>query len=203
MGKENLPILTSKGRLAELMMIAAYYRNHGGVAGTLAASRSQVWILKGRYLARRVVRDCVYCRAKHHKLQTQQMGALPEERLNFGSRPFQSVCLDLLWPTMVKAMTDKRNTMKVWPILFVCQSTGAVHCEVMHDYGTQAFLLQWDKFTAIRGVPGVAISDCGSQLRSAKNTVTNPETEAPKNWDWEVVETAGARGGTNRRFVPS
>ena len=34
LGKENLPILTSKGRLAELIMIAAYYRNHGGIAGT-------------------------------------------------------------------------------------------------------------------------------------------------------------------------
>ena len=67
LGKENLPILTSKGRLAELLMIQAHNRNHEGVAGTLATSRSQVWILKGRYLARRVVRDCVYCRAKHHR----------------------------------------------------------------------------------------------------------------------------------------
>ena len=115
LGKKNLPILT-RGRLAELMMMTAHNRNHEGVAGTLAASRSQVWILKGRYLARRVVRDCVYCRVKHHKLQNQQMGALPEERLNFGSRPFQSICLDLLGPTLVKAMTNKRTTMKVWPI---------------------------------------------------------------------------------------
>ena len=89
LGKENLPILDSKGRLAELLMIQAHYRNHEGVAGTLAASRSQAWILKGRYLARKVVGECVYCRAKHHKLQTQQMGALSVERLNFGSRPFQ------------------------------------------------------------------------------------------------------------------
>ena len=33
LGKENLPILTSKGRLAELMMIEAHNRNHEGVAG--------------------------------------------------------------------------------------------------------------------------------------------------------------------------
>ena len=183
-------------------MIQAHYRNHEGVAGTLATSRAQVWILKGRYLARRIVKECVYCRAKHHKLQSQQMGALPVERLNFGSRPFQSVCLDLLGPTMVRAMTNKRTTMKVWPIIFVCQSTGAVHCEVMHDYGTKAFLLQWDKFTAIRGVPGVAVSDCGSQLRSAKNTVAYPEAQAPQNWDWESVESTGARSGTVWRFVP-
>ena len=92
--------------------------------------------------------------------------------------------------------------MKVWPIIFICQSTGAVHAEVLHDYGTTAFLLQWDKFTAIRGVPGVAVSDCGSQLRSAKNIVACPDAQAPKNWDWEGVETAGARSGTSWRFVP-
>ena len=90
----------------------------------------------------------MYCRAKKHELQTQQMGALPEERLNFGSRPFQFIYLDLLGPTLVKSMVNKRTSMKVWPLLFVCQSTGAVHCEVMHSYGTQAFLLQWERFTA-------------------------------------------------------
>merc|ERR1712082_565561 len=188
LGKENLPILHSKGRLAELLMIQAHYRNREGVAGTLAASRAQVWILKGRYLARKIVQACVYCRAKHSKLQTQQMGALPAERLSMGSRPFQSVCLDLLGPTLVRAMTNKRATMKVWPIIFVCQSTGAVHAEVMHDYGTQAFLLQWSRFTAIRGVPGVAVSDCGSQLKTVKNTVAYPEAQAPKNWDWDEVD---------------
>ena len=92
--------------------------------------------------------------------------------------------------------------MKVWPIIFVCQSTGAVHAEVMHDYGTKAFLLQWSKFVAIRGVPGVAVSDCGSQLKSAKNTVAFPDAQAPKNWNWGDVETAGARSGTSWRFVP-
>ena len=202
LGKENLPILHNKGRLAELLMIKAHYRNHEGVAGTLAASRAEVWILKVRYLARKVVKECVYCKAKHAKLQTQRMGALPVERLSVGSRPFQSVCLDLLGPTLVKAMTNKRATMKVWPIIFVCQSTGAVHAEVMHDYGTQAFLLQWSRFTAIRGVPGVAVSDCGSQLKSVKNTVAYPEAQDPKHWDWDEVEATGARGGTDWRFVP-
>ena len=202
LGKENLPILHSKGRLAELLMIQAHSRNHEGVAGTLAASRAHVWILKGRYLARKIVQACVYCRAKHSKLQTQQMGALPAERLSMGSRPFQSVCLDLLGPTLVRAMTNKRATMKVWPIIFVCQSTGAVHAEVMHDYGTQAFLLQWSRFTAVRGVPGVVVSDCGSQLKTVKNTVAYPEAQDPKNWNWGEVEAEGARVGTSWEFVP-
>ena len=130
------------------------------------------------------------------------MGALPEERLNYGSKPFYAICLDLLRPILVKSMIKKRDTMKVWPLLFVCQSTGAVHCKVMHGYGTQAFLLQWYRFTAIRGHPAVAVSNCGSQLTSARNTVAFPAREAPKNWDWDGVKHDGAGRGTVWRFVP-
>ena len=112
-----------------------------------------------------------------------------------GPSHFYAICLDLLGPILVKSMIKKRDTMKVWPILFVCQSTGAVHCELMHGYGTHAFLLQWYRFTAIRGHPAVAVSDCGSQLTSAKN-------QAPENWDWDGVKHDGAGRGTVWRFVP-
>ena len=62
------------------------------------------------------------------------MGNLSEERINPNSKPFTDICLDLLDPTMVKVMTNKRAHMKVWPILFVCQATGALHVQVAQDY---------------------------------------------------------------------
>ena len=61
MGNKNLLILDKNGCLAKLMMIAAHEKNHEGVTGTLAASRALVWILKGRYLARKVVQRCIFC----------------------------------------------------------------------------------------------------------------------------------------------
>ena len=64
LGTKSLPILTKSSRLAELMMLDAHRKNHEGVAGTLAASRALVWILKGRFLARRVVQGCMYCRVE-------------------------------------------------------------------------------------------------------------------------------------------
>ena len=60
-GKESLPIISRGSRLAVLLMLDAHNKNHDGVTGTLAASRAQVWILKGRYLARRVVQQCLHC----------------------------------------------------------------------------------------------------------------------------------------------
>ena len=73
---------------------------------------------------------------------------------------------------------------------------------ILHKYGTQAFLLQWTRFTAIQGNPAVAVSDYGSQLKSSKNTVDYPDVEAPEKWDREGVPSDGAKHVTSWRFVP-
>ena len=70
------------------------------------------------------------------------MGSFPEEWINPQTKPFTSICINLMGPTMVKAMANKRAHLKVWPILFVCQATGALHIQVAHDYGARAFSLQ-------------------------------------------------------------
>ena len=122
-------------------MIQAHNENHEGPPGTLARSRTQVWIHKGRNLARKVARNCVRCRAAAAKVERQRMGDFPLERCVPGNPPFTAICLDLLGPVMVKGVVNKRAEMKVWPLLFVCQVTGALHLEVMHNYSTEALLL--------------------------------------------------------------
>ena len=141
LGINKLPILLATSRLPALIMIQAHHENHDGAPGTLARSRVQAWIHKGRYLARKVVAKCVHCRAAAARVQEQRMGALPEERCIPGAKPFSAICLDLLCPVVVKAMVNKRSNMKVWPLLFMCQATGSMHFEVMHDCGTGALLL--------------------------------------------------------------
>ena len=131
------------------------------------------------------------------------MGALPEERCLPGVKPFSAICLDLLGPVVVKAMVNKRSHMKVWPLLFVCQATGAMHFEVMHDYGTGALLLQWDHFVSIRGTPSKVVSDQGKQLTSSSNAAAFSAKEAPESWNWKELEEAGARSGTEWEFVPA
>ena len=111
------------------------------------------------------------------------MGALPEERCELGAKPFTAICLDLLGPIVVKAMTNKRANMKVWPILLVCQATGAMHMEVMHNYGTNALLLQWSHFVSIRGTPTKVVSDQGKQLTSSRNAATLSAKESPEAWN--------------------
>ena len=119
-----------------------------------------------------------------------------------GTKPFMYICLDFLGLTLVNSMTNKQATMKVWPLLMVCQSTGAVHMEVSHNYGTEVFLLQFDHYVAIRGCPKKVVSDVGSQLTSADNYIAWSEKEAHSNWGWDMVKEAGARTGTEWEFVP-
>ncbi len=92
--------------------------------------------------------------------------------------------------------------MKVWPLLIVCQATGALHTEVAYNYSTAAFINCWEHFTAVRGHPGKVVSDKGSQLTSSRNTVAWSAAECPAGWDWDEVEARGARRGTEWVFVP-
>lgn len=90
------------------------------------------------------------------------MGSYLEERINRATRLFTNICIDLLGPTMVKAMTDKQAHMKVWPIFFVCQATGALHTQLAHDYRSKAFSLQLNHYIALRDALYKVVSDRGS-----------------------------------------
>ena len=77
------------------------------------------------------------------------MGDLPVERYKVGSRPFTNISLDFLGPVLIKCMANKQANLKVWPLLFCCLGTGAVHVKLSHDYGTEAFLLQMEHYIDI------------------------------------------------------
>ena len=88
---------------------------------------------------------------------------------------------------------------KVWPLVFCCLSTGAVHCELASTYNTDSFLLCYNTYASRRGAPQSVYTDKGSQLQRAATTVT----ENPVSWDWERVERATADSGTTWRFCPA
>ena len=203
LGVAELPILLPATRLAEVIMTEAHKEDHRGPKATLWRSRSKAWIVKGHNLAKRVEKDCMYCKIRKKELAQQRMGGLPEERAGATCPPFTFIALDHMGPIEVKGMVNPRTKRKVWPVIFVCQSTGAVHTGVCHDYGTEAFLLQWDHFVAIRGCPSKVQSDRGSQLQAAANLMAWPAGQDPSNWDWEHIACTSARTGTDWSFVPA
>ena len=73
----------------------------------------------------------------------------------------------------------------------------------MHNYGTEALLLQWARFTSIRGTPAMFVSDQGKQLTSSSNIAAFNAKESPDAWNWDEMKQAGARAGTSWEFVPA
>ena len=201
LGLSELVILLPTSHLAYLYMIKAHEESHSGPKPTLARSRAMVWVVRGYKLAEKVEKECRKCIIDRKELQEQRLADLPEERCVPGSPPWSSICLDLAGPMQVKAMVSSKAKMKVWPLLMVCQGTGAVHIQLMHTYGTEAFLLQWEQFHSIRGDPDPVVSDRGSQLTSSANYVTWTATEDPTKWGWSDIEKSTARKGTIWKFV--
>ena len=61
LGVAQLQVLLPNQRLAELIMMQAHRENHDCPKTTLVRSRSQAWIHRAHWLARRVVSECVKC----------------------------------------------------------------------------------------------------------------------------------------------
>ena len=202
-GTNFLPILPQKCDLACLLMQQAHEENHDEVDGTLGRSRSKAWTVRGRYVARDICNSCHYCSVRKYKEREQRMGDLPQERVMPYMKLFMAICTDLFGPYLVRGIVNKRAMMKTWPILFVCQASGALHCELMPTAGTALLLLQWKRFTAIREDPEVVVSDKGSQLTSKNNTVAFSDKEAPAAWGWDEMRSESARKGTDWRWVPA
>ena len=200
LGPERLPVLSPKSRLAKLYMIQSHEEDHRRDAGdTLYRSRKHAWVVRGRALAEKVVRDCKFCKAHNEKTLSQQMGDLPREKFNIPCKPFTNLCVDLAGPYQVKAMNNARSKLKVWPVLFNCLNTGAVDIRLAYKQGADAFLTAWATFCAIRGDPATVYSDRGSNLTKAATYVQEDDSE---KWGWDEISKNSAKKGTTWRFAP-
>ena len=199
LGPIKLAILPPTCRLAQLLMIDSHNEAHRAGGDTCFRSRARAWIVRARPLADRTSEACLKCRRDSRRYESQQMGMLPKQRCEIPSKPWTSVAIDLLGPFQVKAMNNARSKLKVWPIVFGCHHTGALHTELSWTYGADAFLSSFDAFKAIRGTPAHVYTDRGTQLMKAASLVTR---EDPKSWDWSEVEERASRDGTEWKSCP-
>ena len=105
-------------------------------------------------------------------------------------------------PIWCKSMVNSRALMKVYPVIFVCLQTAATHILCAHNYGADAFLVQWAHFTAVRDYPRIVYADQGSQLKAASNYAGRPR-EDPTQWNWKKVAARAASSHTIFKFVPA
>ena len=207
LGVSSLPILTPKSRVSYLFMLMAHERESGlsntavehyrDAVGTLARSRSYVWVIRGKNLAKQIVKNCVKCRKEQRKLESQQMGMFKEAQMSV-SPPWSYVTLDFAGPVLVAGEVQKRIRMKCWILVYVDQMTRAVCLLLTPGYSTSDFLLKHQEFCARKGIPREIISDKGSQLVAASVTIAKKDlpanaldwtkrTESDKHTKWTLV----------------
>merc|ERR1712080_313536 len=87
-------------------------------------------MVRARPLANRTASECLECRLRLKTPLSQREGFLPEERTLILTPPFTATAMDFLGPFKIKAMVRSKASIKVWPIVFACLNTGAVHIEL-------------------------------------------------------------------------
>ena len=162
------PIVDRHSPVAAAVMMHAHIElsHHGGAVTTLRRALEIVFIINGRGLAEEVRKKCMHCKRYDAQLLQAEMGKLHESRLVVAP-PFYSSQVDLVGPFEASCEHNHRAKVKVWGAVFKCTSTLAVAVECMASYGTDSFVLAYQRFAARYGHPGHLHMDEGSQLKKA------------------------------------
>ena len=204
MGVSSLPILMSQSRIAWLYMVVAHLgesgTDHCGIVSTLSRSRTYVWVVKGRNLAKKVVNSCMKCRIVQRKMEVQRMAMIRPEQLTVYP-PWTTVALDFAGPVMMKGEVQQRTRKKAWVLVYCDMSTRAVCLLATTGYSTQDFLLRHEEFVMRKGAPKKIVSDKGSQLVSSSIVVAEKDRPCNSmNWGQVQDDTSAL---TEWEFVPS
>ena len=118
-----------KGHHVSKLLVHHYHETaaHTVREQTLCELRRMFWIVAGRSLRKRTIRNCVKCRRLNAKREKQVMGPLPRARLEAYHPPFTFTGVGLFGPLTVQW---GRGTAKIWGCLFKCLTTRAVYLEV-------------------------------------------------------------------------
>ncbi|GAB0089341.1 hypothetical protein DMENIID0001_038640 [Sergentomyia squamirostris] len=139
------------------------YMMHAGPQLVLCSLRQRYWLLGGRNLVRKVIRDCLVCRRRKPPKSEQLMGELPPCRVNL-VRPFASTGVDFTGSIMLRRFPRGKTLVKAYVAVFVCMSVKAVHLELVSSLETQAFLAALRRFVARRSIPHSIYSDNGTNF---------------------------------------
>ena len=207
---KNPVLLPTKHRFTELLVQEKHAAvHHDGTPEMLAAVREQYWIVKGRSVARKVIRRCIICRRYDGKpFGSPVIPDLPVERVS-EAPPFSHTGIDFAGPLYVRSADG--TECKVYVCLFTCASTRAVHLELTRELSSAAFLLAFRRFTSRRGLPTVIMSDnaktfkhCSREIMKIARAEEVCQYMTNRQIEWKfIVEKAPWWGGFWERLIQS
>ena len=132
-------LLSSSNHISQLIMEDVHRKvSHADPERTLSESHRKVWIVRGRSLAKKLVRDCAVCPKLRQPPHTTLMADLPPERVLPFSPQFSVTGVDLFGPFNLKYGRNK--SIKAWGYLFTCATVRAIHLEIVESLSTESFL---------------------------------------------------------------
>ncbi|XP_064622346.1 uncharacterized protein LOC135484642 [Lineus longissimus] len=194
---EKHPVILPSGHDVSWLIMRETHKKaaHAGREQTLAISRHRFWILGGRRLAKKTVRECFECRKQNAQPMQQVMAPLPACRLTPYKPSFTYTGVDLWGPIEVKR---GRSVVKRWGCLFTCLTTRAVFLEVVPSLSTDDFILVLRIFISRRGPPASIFCDCGSNFIGCERLLR----EALQEWNKQAIEDEMRQKGIVWSFQP-
>ncbi|XP_062541341.1 uncharacterized protein LOC134209372 [Armigeres subalbatus] len=196
-------LLPADHRLSWLIARSCHIRTlHGGPTLTLATIRQRFWPVRGRQLARKVVRQCVTCFRCQPRLAQQIMAPLPSVRVS-PARPFIHSGMDYCGPFFVRPLSGRGASVKVYVGLFVCLVVKAVHLEVVADLSSVACINAVKRFVARRGRVLELHCDNATAFVGADRELRTMRDEFRRQFrsiDWENF---CLESGIKFRFIPA
>ena len=136
---------------------------HCGVETVLRYVNQIMYIIEGRTLVRMIGQSCERCRYLNKKALEVAMGPVSPYTLTIAPAFYVSQ-VDLAGPFDAHCHHHKRNTIKIWYVVFCCATTSTTIIKVMEDYSTTSFIHAFTRFSSDVGYPKTLLIDAGSQL---------------------------------------
>ncbi len=152
---EKRPLLLPLKHPLMQLLVPEYHRQatHSGPKTTFA-------LMARRYslplsALKNVTYKCQHCRERTPIPVKYPQAALHENRLQVWTYAFHNPGMDHFGPFEVQ------RAKKVWALLLICLTTGAIHCELVDTFSVDSHLNALDRFVARRGKPRRIRSDQG------------------------------------------
>ncbi|XP_055622237.1 uncharacterized protein LOC129765827 [Toxorhynchites rutilus septentrionalis] len=196
-------LLPTDHRLSWLIARSIHVRTlHAGPSLLLATIRQRFWPLRGRQLARKVVRKCVTCFRCQPQLTQQIMAPLPSVRVT-PARVFEHCGMDYCGPFLVRPLSGRGASVKMYVGLFVCLVVKAVHLEVIADLSSNSCINAVRRLVARRGRVRELHCDNGTAFVGADRELQSLRKEFLRQFDSEDWRTYCSENGITFRFIPA
>ena len=174
---------------------------HNGVKDTLAQLRTKYWLIRGRQIVKKLIKDCTVCkRMEGQRYLNAPVPLLPSIRLQ-DDFAFSHVGCDFCGPLFVRSIyVDKSSPScamhKCWIAIFTCLSS----IDLVPDLTVPTFVRCSKRFVHRKGLPYLILSDNGKSFKGQE--LKEVLLKSGITWRFNISK-ASWTGGVFERLIPS